>query len=192
MSVVATDSHGSARGIRTEALAEPRARQSGKGSEDMRRSAIERPALGALMAVLLFSSILSGEPGRMARQRITFMPAAISVLAEKADSPEKRARGLMYRRSMGEKEAMLFSFEESARHAFWMYHTRIPLTVIFLDEGLRIVDMQNMSPCIEKASDLCPLDVSRAPAWYAVEVNQGFVAKYRIKIGDYVSLGAEE
>jgi hypothetical protein len=158
----------------------------------MRRSAVLLPALGALMAVLLISSILSGEPGRTARQRLTFMPAGVSVLAEKADSPEKRARGLMYRRSMGEKEAMIFSFEESANHAFWMHNTRIPLTIIFLDEGLRIVDMQNMSPCLGKAADLCPLYVSRAPARYAVEVNQGFVGKYRIKIGDYVSLGAEE
>jgi hypothetical protein len=163
-----------------------------EGKQDMRRSPIERTAFGALMAVLLFSSILSGEPGRIVRQRLTFMPTAVSVLAEKADSPEKRTRGLMYRKSLGEKEAMIFSFEESARHAFWMRNTRIPLTVIFLDEGLRIVDMQNMSPCLEKTADLCPLYVSRAPARYAVEVNQGFVGKYHIKIGDQVSFGAEE
>jgi uncharacterized membrane protein (UPF0127 family) len=110
-------------------------------------------------------------------------------VAEKADSAEKRSRGLMYRTSLSEKDAMIFYFDESAYHTFWMYNTRIPLTVIFLDDRLKIVDMKSMSPCLEKNADLCPTYTSRGLARYAIEVNQGFVGKYNIRIGDSVTIG---
>ena len=94
----------------------------------------------------------------------------------------------MYRTSLGQKEGMIFYFDETAYHPFWMYNTRIPLTVIFLDEGLSIVDIRNMWPCLEKNADLCPVYAPSAPVRYAIEVNQGFVAKYGIKIGDRVTI----
>jgi uncharacterized membrane protein (UPF0127 family) len=120
------------------------------------------------------------------RQKITFVPSGASVIAEKADSPEKRTRGLMFRTSLGETEGMIFYFGQPGRHPFWMHNTRIPLTVIFLDDALRIVDMRNMSPCLERDPDRCPIYAPGADAGYAVEVNQGFVGKHRIKIGDHV------
>jgi uncharacterized membrane protein (UPF0127 family) len=95
----------------------------------------------------------------------------------------------MYRTSLGKREAMLFSFEESARQTFWMYHTRMPLTVIFLDDGLKIVDMQNMAPCPGEDPGACPVYTSRVNARHAIEVNQGFVEKYRIKVGSHVAIG---
>lgn len=141
----------------------------------------------------LFSLAIASEPaGTIVKERITFRPAGVSIVAEKADSPSMRERGLMYRTRLGEKDAMMFYFDETAHHAFWMYNTRIPLTVIFLDEGLKIVDMQNMSPCLEKNSDLCTVYASQSPARYAIEVNQGFVGKYGIKIGDRVTIGGEK
>jgi uncharacterized membrane protein (UPF0127 family) len=94
----------------------------------------------------------------------------------------------MGRTSMGELEAMIFSFEESARQTFWMYHTRIPLTVIFLDDGLKIVDIQNMAPCPGEDPGACPVYTSRVNARHAIEVNQGFVEKYRVKFGDYITI----
>jgi len=98
----------------------------------------------------------------------------------------------MYRSRLAEKDAMMFYFDETAHQAFWMYHTQIPLTVIFLDEGLRIVDMQNMSPCLAKSPEQCPVYASQNPARYAIEVNQGFVGKYGIKIGDRVTIESEK
>jgi hypothetical protein len=146
---------------------------------------------GVLLAIL-FSPALASEAAGTVKERITFRPAGVSVVAEKADSPLKRERGLMHRTKLAEKDAMMFYFDETAHHTFWMHNTLIPLTVIFLDDGFKIVDMQNMSPCLEKNSALCAVYASQNPARYAIEVNQGFVGKYGIKIGDRVTIESEK
>jgi len=154
----------------------------------------KRSCRGFLLLVLLpflFCLAVASGPVRTEWERITFRPAGVWVRAEKADSPQKRERGLMYRSRLAEKDAMMFYFDETVPQAFWMYHTQIPLTVIFLDDGLRIVDMQNMSPCLAKSPEQCPVYVSQGPARYAIEVNQGFVGKYGIKIGDRVTIESE-
>ncbi len=143
----------------------------------------------ALAAFLLFSAALSTSRTAAAGRNITFMPSRVSVAAETAETPEERTKGLMYRTSMGKLEAMMFSFDESARQTFWMYHTRIPLTIIFLDDGLKIVDIQNMAPCPGEDPGACPVYTSRVNARHAIEVNQGFVEKYHIKVGGRVAIG---
>jgi len=120
------------------------------------RREVGRQFIAAVMAIFFFSAALSAGQAAATRRMITFMPSAVSVWAEMAQTPAERSKGLMYRTSMGELEAMMFSFEESTRQTFWMYHTRIPLTVIFLDEALRIVDMQNMAPCPGEDPGACP------------------------------------
>ena len=147
-----------------------------------------RAVAEAVFILQLFSLPLVSEGAGTVRERITFTPTGVSVRAEKADSPEKRERGLMLRTRLGEKDGMIFYFDVTAYHTFWMYHTLIPLTVIFLDDGLKIVDMQNMSPCPEKNSALCAVYAAQRPARFAIEVNQGFVGKYGIKIGDHVTI----
>jgi hypothetical protein len=146
-----------------------------------------RALITAGVLVCLSASLLAAGPSH--RQRITFLPSRFSVLAERADTPEARERGLMYRKSLGDSEAMIFTFENTSRLTFWMYHTLIPLTIIFLDDTLKIVDMQLMAPCRSEEAHACPVYTSRAPARYAVEVNQDFVGKHRIKLGDRVELG---
>ena len=153
------------------------------------RIKVWRQSIAAAAAFLFFSAALSAAQTTAARRKITFVPSGVSVAVEKAETPEQRSKGLMYRTSMGELEGMIFSFEKPARQTFWMYHTRIPLTVIFLDDGLKIVDMQNMAPCPEEDPSACPVYTSRVNACHAIEVNQGFVEKYRIKFGDHVAIG---
>jgi uncharacterized membrane protein (UPF0127 family) len=153
------------------------------------RIKVGRRSIAAAAAFLFFFAALSAGQTTAARRKITFMPSRVSVAAEMAETPEERSKGLMYRTSMGELEAMIFSFERSARQTFWMYHTRIPLTVIFLDDGLKIVDIQNMAPCPGEDPGACPVYTSRVNARHAIEVNQGFVEKYRVKFGDYITIG---
>ena len=147
-----------------------------------------RRSIAVVMALFFFSAASAASPARAAKRKITFMPSKVSVVVEEAKTPAERSKGLMYRTSMGELEAMMFSFEESTRQSFWMYHTRIPLTVIFLDETLRIVDMQHMAPCPGENPGACPVYTSRVNARHAIEVNQGFVEKYHITFGDYITI----
>ena len=116
------------------------------------------------------------------------MPANALLRAEVADTEITREKGLMYRTYLGENEGMIFYFDQPGHHAFYMYNTRIPLSVIFLNESLRIVDVQEMVPCLEQNPSACPIYTPRAACMYAIEVNQEFVREHGIKKGDKVRI----
>lgn len=101
---------------------------------------------------------------------------------EKADNDMERQFGLMYRRSMGENQGMLFLFEESTQQGFWMKNTYIPLDIMFVDENNVITTIhQNATPMSEKTL------YSKGNAKYVVEVVGGFAEKHGIKEGDRIS-----
>lgn len=50
---------------------------------------------------------------------------------EVADTPERQAQGLMFRKSLGEDEGMVFLFPTPTAGGFWMKNTLIPLPYFF-------------------------------------------------------------
>ncbi len=116
------------------------------------------------------------------------MPSDVTITVEVAATDESRARGLMHRSRLGLKNGMIFFFDETGYHSFYMYNTLIPLSVIFLDESLRIVDIQEMSPCMERDPFACRVYRPAAACKYAIEVNPGLVEKYGIKKGSRVKM----
>ncbi len=53
-------------------------------------------------------------------------------------SGDEKERGLMYRKSWGEIDGMLFLNEEPQRVSYWMKNTCLNLTMCFLDRELQI------------------------------------------------------
>ena len=102
------------------------------------------------------------------------------IRVEVARTPEERAVGLMARKHLGKEEGMLFIFEEEGYHSFWMKDTLIPLSIAFIDREGRIVKITDMKP-LTLTSHPPP-----KPILYALEMNQGWFSKNRIKIGDIV------
>jgi uncharacterized protein len=100
--------------------------------------------------------------------------------AELANDDESRRTGLMFREQMPDNTGMLFVYEAEGRHAMWMKNTLIPLSVAFIDRKGHIVNIEDMQPQTEDAH------AARAPAAYALEVNQGWFKKRGIKPGDRV------
>jgi hypothetical protein len=87
----------------------------------------------------------------------------------------------MDRASLPENAGMLFIFDETSVHAFWMKDTLIPLDMIFIDdEGL-------IAGVVERAEPrtLAPRSVGR-PSRYVLEVNGGWSAAHGIRAGDRV------
>lgn len=91
--------------------------------------------------------------------------------AEVVNSQETRMRGLMMRQSMPMHRGMLFVFDESARHCMWMKNTLLPLSVAFLDERGRIINVEEMQPQTEDSH------CAAKPARYALEMNATWFKK---------------
>lgn len=68
---------------------------------------------------------------------------------EIADTPEKRALGLMGRKELAENRGMLIRFEEEGIHKAWMKATFIPLDILWLDRENKVIDIQAGMPCLE-------------------------------------------
>jgi len=97
--------------------------------------------------------------------------------AEVAADQADRMQGLMQRRSMAPQQGMLFVFPQAARHCMWMRNTLLPLSVAFLDEGGRILNIEDMQPQTE--DNHC----AAAPARFALEMNRGWFAARGLKPG---------
>lgn len=105
-----------------------------------------------------------------------------TVNVETVSSPEKLQLGLMFRKSLPQENGMLFLMAERKILSFWMKNTYIPLSIAYIDDGMRIVDIHKMRPLDERTHY-----VSSAPCRYAVEVNQGWFKANGIKKRDKVS-----
>jgi uncharacterized membrane protein (UPF0127 family) len=88
--------------------------------------------------------------------------------AEVAATPESRQTGMMLRTSMPSHRGMLFVFPEVAKHCMWMRNTLVPLSVAFLDDKGRILNVEDMQPKTEV--NHC----SVSPVRYALEMNLGW------------------
>ncbi|TGM56979.1 DUF192 domain-containing protein [Leptospira adleri] len=108
-------------------------------------------------------------------EKITIYVDEHPLRVEVVNTPSDRARGLMYRKSMGENEGMLFVFSEPDYLSFWMKNTWIPLSIAYFNRDKRITDIHNMKPNQTKE-----LYHSSEKVLYALEVNQGWFAKRNI------------
>jgi uncharacterized membrane protein (UPF0127 family) len=103
---------------------------------------------------------------------------------EVARTKEEMSIGLMYRKSMGDYEGMIFVYTDYVRNAFWMKNTEIPLSIAFITRQGKIVDIKDMKPFSE--SPVSPL----LSYVYALELNQGAFEKAGVKAGDTIQIPA--
>ena len=104
--------------------------------------------------------------------------------AEIADTPEKHARGLMFRRCLKDGYGMLFVFPDEEVRSFWMKNTLIPLDMIFLNGDRQVVDLfSSVPPC--RSAD-CPSYTSALPARYVLEIAGGLAKKLKLQVGDKI------
>lgn len=121
-------------------------------------------------------------PARTQSPEVVFHPTSGGspwhVKVELARTPEELMRGLMFRKSLGADEGMLFLFPRQEPRRFWMRNTYIPLDMVFLDSNHVVVGIEE---------NTVPLDeTSRgpdAPAQYVVEVRGGLARQHGLSVG---------
>lgn len=137
-----------------------------------------------LVSVILpcsgFRDVCYGAPKRT--KVLPINVAGIELEVELATTFEEHALGLMYRDKLEENGGMLFVFPKEQILSFWMKDTRIPLSIAFIKADGRIIQIESMKPF--------SLDthVSREKARYALEMNDGWFGRRKVKEGDIVKI----
>lgn len=106
---------------------------------------------------------------------------AVSFQVEIAATPEKRELGLQYRRELPATRGMLFIFPVERDNSFWMKNTPIPLDMIFINRGLKIVGIvENAVPFSLEGRSV------GAPSRYVLEIRGGLSRRHGFKVGNSV------
>lgn len=143
--------------------------------------------LAPLLALLLLiapPALAADEVVRLATEPLVIETASgskVTFEAEIADDDAERSRGLMFRRSMQEHEAMLFIWPAPYEVGMWMRNTYIPLDMLFIAADGKIVHIA--SETVPHSRDV----ISAGRDVLAVlEISGGAAARLGIAPGDQV------
>ena len=106
---------------------------------------------------------------------------------ELALDDDARQRGLMFRKDLEPDQAMLFIWPEHQDRgtalqprSFWMRNTTIALSIAFIDDEGKILQIEDMRPNDERYT------LSKDEVRHALEVNQGWFQKNGIGPGTVI------
>jgi len=144
--------------------------------------------VGSVLWLTACSPADAGEPQSLPTVAACFVTAEAHhpVTLAVAETNSERRKGLMWRTSLAPSSGMLFSYpaERSPDSGFWMYNTRIPLDIAFLDQDGEIVNIRHMLPCASSRQQDCPTYPAGKFFWHAVEMNAGYLKERGIQAGD--------
>lgn len=133
--------------------------------------------LTAALSALLVSMACAAQTVPQKLDAIRLNAGIHNINAEVAMTPDQRGIGLMFRQAMPPNDGMLFVFDEPGTQCFWMKNTFIPLSIAFVGDDGRIVNIADMQP--KSLDSHC----SDKPVRYVLEMNQGWFAKRGIRAG---------
>ena len=136
-----------------------------------------------IMGILLsIGALLSCSSGL--EERIEVVIGGKSFRIEVARTSEQKREGLMNRKSLGQREGMIFVYETDQHLAFWMKNTTIPLTLVFLSKEGQITQIEQLKPFSLKSV------VSERAVRYGLELSAGVLDELGVGVGDRVILPA--
>lgn len=134
-----------------------------------------------LIGIVLIVNIITGEnPAGEARARVSVNGR--EYLAEVADTPDKKARGLSGRESLAVNRAMYFPFDRPGIYPFWMQGMKFSIDIIWIRGGTIIGIVEGAKPGgFPPAMFYPPSDIDAV-----LEVATGPATRGEIKVGDTV------
>jgi len=104
------------------------------------------------------------------------------IQVELALTQEERLQGLSNRTNLNPGSGMLFIFEQSGEHPFWMKEMNFPLDMIWINENMKVVYIKNNA----QPNDYPQIYGKGYDAKYVLEVVADFIEQHNLKIGDSV------
>ncbi|MBP6866244.1 MAG: DUF192 domain-containing protein [Candidatus Pacebacteria bacterium] len=137
----------------------------------------------AFVGFLIFLAL--GRRGQVAVTSNSISRVSIAGTEIKVDlalTSEEKAKGLSGREALREDQGMLFIFDYTTRHPFWMKDMLIPIDMIWIDEnGVVVYIAENARP-----ESYPSLFGSNVESKYVLEVVSGFAKKYGVVTGSKV------
>ncbi len=96
---------------------------------------------------------------------------------EVADNNLERARGLMFREFLNDNECMLFIFDSSDIHSFWMKNTLIDLDIVWLGSNKSVVYFDRGFAGSEESI------IPDKESLYILEFNSGIIEELGVGVG---------
>lgn len=117
----------------------------------------------------------------------------VPLLVEVARTEAQKRQGLMSRPALDGGSGMVFLYDtiQAGDRGFWMWRTRIPLDIAFLDTEGRIDTILAMDPCESPNPEWCPIYEPGTEYASALEVNRGWFREHGIGPGARVEIDFE-
>lgn len=128
--------------------------------------------LGSLMGPLVFAL----SPLKTTCIQIDGQPFQVEI----PETPAQYQRGLQFREHLPKDQGMIFRFNGPKTLAFWMKDCKIPLDLLFFNQGTLVNYVDAAPPCRVPA-DQCPVYSSNGLADTVVELSAGTRQEHRFK-----------
>ena len=141
---------------------------------------------GAVIVIVLFSleGNLFPKFSKYSEDVRTIQLVGENIRVSVAHTPEAREQGLGGRNKLNPHEGMLFVFDTTAKHQFWMKDMLFPIDILWLSDTGKVVDIREIVSPNTYPAIFSP----RQPARYTLELPAGFVGDNNVTIGDVVRL----
>ena len=103
------------------------------------------------------------------------------ISVEVADTVEKRSLGLGNRSGLENGWGMLFVFEKSKQHGFWMKDMEFPLDIIWLDNHRIAYILRNVQPV--KSGVIPPVMTPPETVNFVLEIDAGRADELKLQVG---------
>ena len=136
-----------------------------------------------LLAACGGSDAAKNAPVKSGEDRFAIKVGDRTVSMQIAALPAELQKGLMFRKTMGEDEGMLFVFTLGQPQGFWMRHTTLPLYIGYFEPDGELKEIYPMYPHDER-----PVKSRSRHIQFCLEMNQGWFARNGVKPGAKLDL----
>jgi uncharacterized membrane protein (UPF0127 family) len=144
----------------------------------------------AFMLLALWAATVSGTSGGRADGQAMYLPTDSAPLVmigddgikrefsvEIADTPDERAKGLMFRPALAPDHGMLFVFPYTREVSFWMENTPQALDLVFIDAEGHVAAVMQGQPLSRAIID------PQVPVRFVLELAAGVASRSGIRHG---------
>ena len=125
-----------------------------------------------------------------AANTMVMLPDGSTVHVELAKTDAEREYGLMDRTALPQGRGMLFVHPQPGRYAYWMYHCKIGLDIVWMDAGRRIVELSPDTPPCRGKAESCTSYGGHETSVYVLELPVGSIQQHGLKPGQIVNFQA--